>query len=1175
MACCGLHQVRFQKVDDETPDFSAELASFPAGRCRRHVSLKGRSPVKVPLCAEDAAVTEDEGLFDEKGYLVGLCPGHAAMVISQAVEGRACTGDACSGLDEESGLSKAMPRCGTKFVGKRLYCDQCYEVRVATGVTPAKPVRTLVLDDGSLDHAPGSASSGVSAITMSASGSPGAGIRGGVFGAALSRAGRVLSAVGGDVALHEAVSASKVARSPSENDDATTLPDVGGPCANNLGVELDIAALKELMAASAARQEAVVARQAAESDRLRADLGDVRVTLDQVADTLHHFSERLGDAERKAASRPTVEITSSSPVRGDSAGQGMKDVDEARSIATEVIDGLRGPDLSDDPSLPPLRRLEHAISEVSKADREVSPSKRELQDKARVLKSEVTAENERIDCLVAAEGAELVRRFGTDGAAEKIAEALDITSVEPVATMLRLRFPPKFGEDDDAVKLEFDEASAEESSDHCSEQSDPEPEPEVVQYVHANGSREPAHLVSESADGMFLIKLLSSGKGKRAPPSRVVRDDVKLGADGDSDGNCSDASEVALVRVGYMRADGSVEPAEIVKTYPDGLHRVRLLSSGKEKRGVTEARLVRGEMRGGGASAPSSPLRRPVGPRGGARGASVASSARTSSSVAAAEIDFPSIYSQFGGDEVSVSDVKQPGRWPSSAALSFASDSVGQDDFATLGHSLGRVGGEPSGSVRRRVLDEALRSLNDGTAHSFGGAFESFEEGRPGWRQDLANAPPRTAAGAHVFDVSPSEVSEVSARSSAISRGMRRMDVDFQGAARLGESSLDEEAPGEMPLGTLDRAEMERELSRAKLTFDDDNAQKELVMPVLPSATRLSHIKDFDEAIFWTLRGGLDPSYAPEFMPGLSATQMATEIFNAIHEAAIEGKPYPFPVEMNDFVVLAICTGSLGAEVFEPGSQSEQRGGARLFYHTGRTLVLPDLVLREDIDPDWATQTKARSNHVWSSSDVPRPRVRIGNYVKETDLINRIDAMADLVSMLYNTGWGREIKLAAIGFKRLAEERINNFRSYPLEVLAVTFEKLMHHFIYRVRGQCRKLIMGIERSRKSTRRPHIFGHLRIAMMGRDEHRSRLFEWPVSFRDVLSERSVLREELQTSKPTEGEVPPAGCAGVVCANETNKKKTKWRAFSLLRIAEERARRGGGGRGNIQHAARTQQP
>ena len=80
MARCGLHRVRFQKVDDETLDFSAELASFSTGRCRRLVALKGRSPVKVPLCAEDAAETKDEGLFDEKGYLVGLCPGHAAMV---------------------------------------------------------------------------------------------------------------------------------------------------------------------------------------------------------------------------------------------------------------------------------------------------------------------------------------------------------------------------------------------------------------------------------------------------------------------------------------------------------------------------------------------------------------------------------------------------------------------------------------------------------------------------------------------------------------------------------------------------------------------------------------------------------------------------------------------------------------------------------------------------------------------------------------------------------------------------------------------------------------------------------------------------------------------------------------------------------------------------------------
>ena len=71
----------------------------------------------------------------------------------------------------------------------------------------------------------------------------------------------------------------------------------------------------------------------------------------------------------------------------------------------------------------------------------------------------------------------------------------------------------------------------------------------------------------------------------------------------------------------------------------------------------------------------------------------------------------------------------------------------------------------------------------------------------------------------------------------------------------------------------------------------------------------------------------------------------------------------------------------------------------------------------------------------------------------------------------------------------------------------------MHNFIFKVRSQCRKLIFGIERSRKSTKRPHIFPRLRMTMLGRDEHHSRTFEWPASFRDVFAEHSCLREELQ--------------------------------------------------------------
>ena len=40
-------------------------------------------------------------------------------------------------------------------------------------------------------------------------------------------------------------------------------------------------------------------------------------------------------------------------------------------------------------------------------------------------------------------------------------------------------------------------------------------------------------------------------------------------------------------------------------------------------------------------------------------------------------------------------------------------------------------------------------------------------------------------------------------------------------------------------------------------------------------------------------------------------------------------------------------------------------------------------------------------------------------------------------------------------------------------------------------------------------------------------------------------------MNTSKPTEGEVPPAGCAGVVCANETNKKKIEITALRRVSI------------------------
>ena len=83
MACCALHKLRFVAVkgfEGDTPDFSSVLGAFAARRCKAAVSSDVRH--RVPLCAEDVEATDDSSLFDEDGYLVGLCGKHAVLVPS-------------------------------------------------------------------------------------------------------------------------------------------------------------------------------------------------------------------------------------------------------------------------------------------------------------------------------------------------------------------------------------------------------------------------------------------------------------------------------------------------------------------------------------------------------------------------------------------------------------------------------------------------------------------------------------------------------------------------------------------------------------------------------------------------------------------------------------------------------------------------------------------------------------------------------------------------------------------------------------------------------------------------------------------------------------------------------------------------------------------------------------
>ena len=103
---CSLHLLRFIEVEefpDDGVDFSDVLGGFASGRCQALCCRKDGARLRVPLCEEDVEETEDAALFDDKGFLVGVCPKHAPVVLARAVDGRACTGEGCAGPPDSDG----------------------------------------------------------------------------------------------------------------------------------------------------------------------------------------------------------------------------------------------------------------------------------------------------------------------------------------------------------------------------------------------------------------------------------------------------------------------------------------------------------------------------------------------------------------------------------------------------------------------------------------------------------------------------------------------------------------------------------------------------------------------------------------------------------------------------------------------------------------------------------------------------------------------------------------------------------------------------------------------------------------------------------------------------------------------------------------------------------------
>ena len=192
-------------------------------------------------------------------------------------------------------------------------------------------------------------------------------------------------------------------------------------------------------------------------------------------------------------------------------------------------------------------------------------------------------------------------------------------------------------------------------------------------------------------------------------------------------------------------------------------------------------------------------------------------------------------------------------------------------------------------------------------------------------------------------------------------RGFQHRAAESHGGSSAGNvSGKPRRDHSGMPIRDPGGNDMEAQFKMATITFDDDAKPAPMVIEVMPSATRLSAVKDFDEAVFWCLRGAGQPGGAT-FFPGISASQVANQVFNTVQEAVVMRHPeYPFLVHMTDFVVLALCASAMGANVFEEGTAAEKKaaGTAHVYYFSGRRLMLDDLVLCEDMDEGWALARK-------------------------------------------------------------------------------------------------------------------------------------------------------------------------------------------------------------------------
>ena len=795
MACCALHKLRFVAVkgfEDDTPDLSSVLGAFAVRRCKAAVSGDVRH--RVPLCAEDVEATDDSSLFDEDGYLVGLCGKHAVLVVAEAVDGRACTGAVCAAIHPTSGVSVPAPRCGRHVVGTRVYCDECFAIREETGETPAKPIRLLCAD----------VEDGVSPLTEMGStpGSDGPPLR--TFrniDAQLHEAqgGAGLLADSRNYGRPRKTAAGLLAATPGDE------PSTGGDDPETLvadshtTLELIRAEQRKWACDEALRRAKAEAASNDKFEGLSVQLANLMCVVGDMHAT------RVADEEAKklpATSLPAA-TTSSEGANGDAADDGsagevrsVEAIKDARKLAEGVMDKVLGTAPPDDTSSSPIKRLEAQMSGEGRRDEKVSRSPKEVRAIARSIAEEIGEESDEVIAMIKLRGRSLVGRYGLKEAADRIADMFDIDCMSAVVRALedfvseeQVEDEPACAEEEEFEGFESDEArkvNDDEEDEECESSSDHGPE--LVEYLRSGMvTVVPAHLVDDDLDDgkpPMRVRRLANGELLRASRRRVLRGADRRGVyEVDSEESVADAR-------GPRRQTGTLgggAAAVDTKGWPTGVPDVPAL------------RVAR--VRPGASSSASDPT-------------------QVSGTVDGASPDEVDLFANWGSVR---SDGSHRARARSSA----------------FGHG---VAASDDGSRVSELTDVSRPS------------------GRSGTRSMLGSLAVGASAGGMGRDVNP--------------------DHDASGMPLVAKTSTGVDVSEQFKLATV--------------TFDDGEGKKPMKKLPIPAVTSPKEVKEFDEVMFWILRGAGEKEHRPSYFPNVLAVQVAEQVLTRCTRLQCRGSSIRF-----------------------------------------------------------------------------------------------------------------------------------------------------------------------------------------------------------------------------------------------------------------------------------------